>query len=408
YGSLVAISELEAIIRSPESATLIELVVKPGESAPAGGAIGRMGNLELEEQIVEAQSDLARANSDYDRLLSELRAHSESGARSEFLLRQRRKDYDEMSSEEREIEERRREEVSTTKYLLASTRPTDAPAPLPAPENQPLLTQYPAPIAVLQSDIDLQRARLGEVRLQLDRARTLHTQGIVANSELDSTQTRASRLEIELKAARDKLEGALVEHRRKHNAVATEVQLARSDVRAASLQVEKLSGELRSMRGVISTLEDRRNLLLRRRSQFILITPRTGAVFGESLPRSLGQYFQKGAEICRVADTNQLLVRVQVPEREIGDVRVGRLVRLKVRAYPDHTFRGAVSKIGGESELDQNHQATYRVELTIENAEALLRPGMTAYARIDFGSHVVGRVLWHKIKQALRPELWML
>ncbi len=83
-------------------------------------------------------------------------------------------------------------------------------------------------------------------------------------------------------------------------------------------------------------------------------------------------------------------------------------MRLKVRAFPNRTFRGEVSKIGGESEPDQNQQAAYRVELKIENADGLLRPGMTAYARIEFDRQMVWRILLRKIKQALRPELWML
>ena len=49
-----------------------------------------------------------------------------------------------------------------------------------------------------------------------------------------------------------------------------------------------------------------------------------------------------------------------------------------------------------------------RVELTIDNGEGLLRPGMTAFARIDFDRRMLARVLLHKIKQALRPELWIL
>ncbi len=397
YGSLVSIPEREAIIRAPESATLIELAVKPGDSAASGAAVGRMGNLELEEQLVEAQAELARANADYDRLLGELRAHGESVARNELLLRQRRHDYDEVSSEQRQIEERRRAEPGEAKYLLAST-------------NLALQTaaQYPAAFAVLQSDVDLRRARLEDARLQLDRARKLQAQGILARSELDAAETQASTLAIELAASRDRLEAALIEHRRKHNSVATELRLARSDAGAATLQVEKLSGELRSMREIIRTIEDRRDLLLRKRAQFDLVTPRAGAVFGEDLPRLVGQHFQKGAEICRVADTRQMLVRILVSEREIGDVRVGHPVRLKVRAYPDDTFSGAVTKIGSESELDQNQQATYRTELMIDNAEGLLRPGMTAYARIEFDRQMVGRILMRKIKRALRPELWIL
>lgn len=113
-------------------------------------------------------------------------------------------------------------------------------------------------------------------------------------------------------------------------------------------------------------------------------------------------------EICRVADTSQLLLRLNVPENEIGDVGVGHPVRLRTRSFPDRVFRGVVSKISGESEQAEHDQATYRVELTIENNDGLLQLGMTAFARIDFGRQMIGQILLHKTKQALRPELWML
>jgi multidrug efflux pump subunit AcrA (membrane-fusion protein) len=151
-----------------------------------------------------------------------------------------------------------------------------------------------------------------------------------------------------------------------------------------------------------------RDLLRHRQAQCVLVTPRAGTVFGEELPRMVGQYFPKGAEVCRVAQTYQLLVRIQVPESEIGDVRVGDPVRLKVRAFSDRRFRGVVSKLGSEGEPDRNQRMTYRVELTMQNPDGLLRPGMTAFARIDFDRQMIGRILLHKLKQALRPELWML
>jgi hypothetical protein len=48
------------------------------------------------------------------------------------------------------------------------------------------------------------------------------------------------------------------------------------------------------------------------------------------------------------------------------------------------------------------------VELIIENTDDLLRPGMTAFARVDFDRRMIGGILFYKLKQALRPELWML
>lgn len=227
-------------------------------------------------------------------------------------------------------------------------------------------------------------------------------------SDLDGAETRASTLASELTAARQRLEAALVEHRRRHASLATEMQLARSDVMAGRLQAGKLAGELRAARALIATLTDRRELLRRRLAQFELVTPRPGAVFGAELPRLVGQYFPKGAELCRVADTRRLLARIQAPEREIGDVRGGHPVRLKVSAYPDRVFHGRVAQIGGEGETGPQQQVSYRVEVVIENPDELLRPGMSAFARIDFGRRTIGRLLLHKLWQALRPELWMI
>jgi len=409
YGALIAVPGQEAIIRAPESATLIELRVRPGDLVAAGAALGRMSDLELDEQLANAQVELDRANADHDRLLGELSAREESIARAELNLRQRQRDYDESDSERRQIEEHERAEPNTLKYLTASVSPNAPAAAGLAGDRRAgaAAVTYPAAVAVLQSEADLRQARLSEAALQLDRTRRLHAQSLTPRSELEKAETAASTLAIEGAAALKRLEAFLIEHRRRHAGLATEMQLARSDVGAERMQAVKLNGELRAVSALISTLTDRRDLLRRRLAQFELVTPRPGAVFGEELPRLVGQYFPKGAEILRVADTRQLLARIRASEREIGDVRVGHPVRLKVGAYPDQVFRGRVAKIGGESETDQNNQVVYRVELVIENTDDLLRPGMTAFARIDFGHRMIGSILLHKLKQALRPELWM-
>jgi hypothetical protein len=98
----------------------------------------------------------------------------------------------------------------------------------------------------------------------------------------------------------------------------------------------------------------------------------------------------------------------QVAEQALGDIAAGQRVRVKTRAFPDRLFHGIVSRIGGDSELDPAGQRSYRVELTIENEDGLLRPGMTVFSRIDFGRRAVAWLVAHKLKQALRPELWML
>ena len=405
YGQLIALPDRETIVRAPEAATLVQLSVKPGDQLAAGAVIGRLGNMDVEDQIAEVQTDVARVQADYDRLLGELRVRGESALRADVALQQRQRDFAEIDAEQRQIRSRQQ------------TQPSDSGKQVNAPRivtisnkllNDDSPSNYPAALAALQAEADAQHALSDEAVRQRDRFRQLHAQGLVPRSELDAQEARAATLAGSLDAARQRLNAALIQHRRSHTATATDVRLAETDAGSERLTIEKLSGELRGLRELLASLESRRDLLQRKRGQFDLTTQRAGVVFGEELPRLTGQFFQKGAEICRVADTRQLLVRIQVPEREIGDIRVGHPVRLKARAFPDQTFYGTVTKIGGESENDQSGQTIYRVELTVENAEGMLRPGMTAFARIDFDRQMIGRILLHKIKQALRPELWML
>jgi hypothetical protein len=72
---------------------------------------------------------------------------------------------------------------------------------------------------------------------------------------------------------------------------------------------------------------------------------------------------------------------------------------VKTRSFPDRLFYGVVSKIGGEAELDSNQQRSYRVELTIQNKDGLLRPEMTVFAHIDLGRHMIAWLATRKLRQ---------
>ena len=398
YGTLVTLPGQEAIIRAPEAGTLVELRTQPGAVVAAGALIGQLGNLETEEQLAQVNTELARVSADYDRLLAESRVHTETVARTSIALRQRQHEFNESQTETDQIHAqiRARYIASEPRAIKAAFTTTVSDAALP-----------PA-LAALQAEARALQTQLAEAHTQRARARSLHADGILARSELDAAETRAATLVSERDAAELRLAAALTEHRRRHQSTTTGLELAQSDLSVERWQSAKLDSEAQSLRHVMQSLNERQALLTRKRAQFQLTTPRAGAVFGADLPRLVGQYFNKGAELCRVADTRQLLVRIQVPEREIGDVRTGLPVRLKVRAYADQTFQGTVSLIGNESEQDQSGQTVYRVELTVENTDGLLRPGLTAFARIDFGQRMIGAIVWHKLKQTLRPELWML
>jgi putative peptide zinc metalloprotease protein len=394
YGTLVAIAGREAIIRAPENASLLALDVQPGQQVSRGAAIGRMANLDLEEQIAQIRTELARVNADAKRLAGELRVQEQSARTSELQLAQRRREFSYIDSEERQIQAQVRP-IEDTPYIVVSNAPAQG-------------RKLPPALAVLQAEVELSGIRLTEAYQQRDRARALSADRLLAHRDLETAEAKASALAFDLAAARERLEAALIEHHRRRRSLETEMTVADSHLEAGRTQAASLSHQVEASRRLSASLQDQLALLESKRAQFTLTSPVAGALFGEDLPRMRGQYFLKGAEICRIAYTQELLARVQVPEQALGDIGVGLRVRLKTRAYPDRLFHAVVSRIGGESELDANGQRSYRAELTVHNTEGLLRQGMTVFVRIDFGRYPIGWLVAHKLKQALRPEIWIL
>jgi HlyD family secretion protein len=80
-------------------------------------------------------------------------------------------------------------------------------------------------------------------------------------------------------------------------------------------------------------------------------------------------------------DLRRMEVLVDVDEADVGKVRIGQRVGFSVDAYPDRKFPAEIRDIRFGSEVVQG-VVTYKAVLSIDNAELMIRPGMTATAEI--------------------------
>src|SRR5262249_53477434 len=193
----------------------------------------------------------------------------------ELQLRQRQTDFDEINGERQQIERRQIAEASARQpQILRISTASSSEMNTPPERSAP---SYPAALAALQAEVDSYRAQLTEAGAQRDRMRQLYAQGITPRSELDAAETRAATLTSALAAARERLEAALIEHRRKYGITTTEMNVARSDLGVERMQIAKLSDELKATREILVSLQQRRDLLQRKRAQFDLVTPRAGS-----------------------------------------------------------------------------------------------------------------------------------
>ena len=80
-------------------------------------------------------------------------------------------------------------------------------------------------------------------------------------------------------------------------------------------------------------------------------------------------------------DLTKMELHVSVDEADVGRVRAGQKATFAVDAYPDRTFSAQIKDVHyGAQEVDG--VITYETVLNVDNADASLRPGMTATANI--------------------------
>jgi RND family efflux transporter MFP subunit len=181
------------------------------------------------------------------------------------------------------------------------------------------------------------RAVLEEARLTRDRASRLVEQDLIARAQFDTA-------EANLKVAEGRYHDALEEVRTRQALLAqrrSEVELARQQL-----------------------------------ADTAMLTPIDGAVAVKQA--SVGEYLAAGAPVAIVVRVHPLRLRVNVPEREAADVRVGQAVRLTVEGDPA-TYHGRVARL---SPIVQEQNRTLAVEAEVPNERGVLKPGAFARAEI--------------------------
>ena len=89
----------------------------------------------------------------------------------------------------------------------------------------------------------------------------------------------------------------------------------------------------------------------------------------------------QGTTLMTIADLRQVRMRVTIDEVEMGNVRVGQSATVNVDAYPDHQFNGTIEKVEPQAVVTQG-VTFFPVQITIDNREGLLMPGMNGEVRI--------------------------
>jgi cobalt-zinc-cadmium efflux system membrane fusion protein len=202
--------------------------------------------------------------------------------------------------------------------------------------GDPLATLESGDLAKARGDLATARARVDLAQRALERKQSLHAERIVPTRELQEAETEKAAAEAQLRAA-----------------VATLQALGSSD------------------------RDDRDR---ERATALTIRAPVAGVVLERAAV--LGQVVEPSKPLFRIANLSTLWLTVRAFERDAVRLHTRAPARITFAAIPGRTFDGAIALIGRSVDAQSR---TVAVRIDLSNGDGLLRPGMSASARLPVG-----------------------
>lgn len=206
------------------------------------------------------------------------------------------------------------------------------------PEQATALSEEAAArLRAARASVTRAQATLDESNQSLARLRGLRDAGLISDQDFDAAWATARRAEADVASAR-----------------------AQATVAEASLS------------------EARSNL-----QKTAIRSPIEGIVLSRAVEpgQTVAASFQTPVLFTIARDLSDMALHVQVDEADVGKVREGQTATFRVDAYPDREFDSQVVSLRNMATAAEN-VVTYEAVLAVDNAELLLRPGMTATASV--------------------------
>ena len=231
-------------------------------------------------------------------------------------------------------------------------------------------------IAVIDSEkialqIELQRAMLNELEFNEEKAKK--TIALAAEQfELASKNfNRIKNLIKENSATKQRYDESEIAYK----GAEKNMQIAESSYKALLARKEQLQTQM--------------TLLQTQLQDCLVITPLTGTVLSRYVQS--GEVLRPFTPIMTVANLDEMEIRIYVPEKELGNFRIGDTVKIKTSTSEDNPLTGRIVWVASRAEFtpknvqtrDARADLVYAVKCKVANRDGILKIGMPADVYIN-------------------------
>jgi len=265
------------------------------------------------------------------------------------------------------------------------------------------LTTKRTALAIEQADAAIERAKAGvdQASAKLHRAKTAYEQA----SELVKRDAASDREFSDAKDARDAHQAAVqmakqeLEQARNARKLAvygqSEIDMCKHDLAVMESTVRQAGSAVGIAQARLEAVEAWARIVKIKLAETRIHAPCNGVVVTRVVEP--GEIVGAGATIAVVVDFNQLYLKGYLPNKQIGKVKLNDPARVFLDAFPDCHFNAHVTRIHQQAEFtpknvdtpQQRVKLVFAIELTVDNSDRDVKPGMPADSVIKIDKKAV-------------------
>lgn len=224
------------------------------------------------------------------------------------------------------------------------------------------VAQAESNLAAVQAQVREAQARLDLATERLNRNRVLEAEGAISQDDLNQSvsESQTARASLEQAQARVQEANQRLElsrgGSRPENIAQARAQVAEAVGRLRAVEVQQADTVIRApFSGIITQ---------RYATEGAFVTPTTSASSTAAATSTSIVALARGLEVL-----------AEVPEADIGSIRLGQMVEVVADAFPNQTFGGKVKLIAPEAVVEQN-VTSFQVQVELLTGQEQLRSGM--------------------------------
>jgi len=345
-------------VRAETEGVIVEVMVQEGSRVSKGDLLARIRDFEKQQKISELMGMLESKRRELDLL--------RAGARPEELDRMKRV-------------------VATKRIELQNTR-----------RNQEQQAQLAHTLERKRSELQLDEQTLARTRQLVDG-------GLAPRADLEKADTAVSVRQKEISETESAIR--VINETSGRESDLKEQELAEAESALRLMQAGTRPEQIRQVEAEVARLEAEVKNLDQELVKTEILAPIDGVVSTPFVERKVNKHLDPGEELCTIVDLSRVTVEMQVPEKELVDVKPGNPVWMKARSLPSVDLQGRVDFIAPVAQT-VNGQQMVTVRSELQNETMLLKPEMTGVAKIYCGDRRIVDLISRRLVRWIRTEFW--